>query len=48
MVFVGDDFNSRIGTQNDFIIANETNLNNLPQDDELDTIRSEETIRTLQ
>ena len=40
MVFVGSDFNSRIGTQNDFIIENEKDLNYLPQDYELDTIRS--------
>ena len=40
MVFVGDDFNIRIGTQNDFIIENENDLNYLPQDYELDTIRS--------
>ena len=40
MVFVGGDFNSRIGTQNDFIIENEKDLNYLPQDHELGTIRS--------
>ena len=40
MVFVGGDFNIRIGTQNDFIIENEKDLNYLPQDYELDTIRS--------
>ena len=40
MVFVGSDFNSRIGTQNDFITENEKDLNYLPQDYELDTIRS--------
>ena len=40
MVFVGSDFNSRIGTQNDFIIENEKDLNYLPQGYELDTIRS--------
>ena len=40
MIFVGGNFNSRIGTQNDFIIENEKDLNYLPQDYELDTIRS--------
>ena len=40
MVFVGSDFNSRIGTQNDFITESEKDLNYLPQDYELDTIRS--------
>ena len=40
MVFVGGDFNSRIGTQNDFTIENEKDLNYLPQEYELDTIRS--------
>ena len=32
MIFVGGDFNSRIETQNDFIIENEKDLNYLPQD----------------
>ena len=40
MVFVGSDFNSRIGTHNDFITESEKDLNYLPQDYELDTIRS--------
>ena len=39
MIFMGGDFNSRIGTQNDFIIGNEKDLNYLPQDYQLDTIR---------
>ena len=39
MIFVGGDFNSRTGTQNDFIIENKEGLNYLPQDYELDTIR---------
>ena len=39
MIFIGGDFNSRIGTQNDFIIGNEKDLNYLPQDYQLDTIR---------
>ena len=40
MVFVGGDLNKRIGTQNDFIVENKKDLNYLPQDYELDTIRS--------
>ena len=40
MIFVGGDFNSKIGTQNDFIIENEKDLNYLSRDYELDTIRS--------
>ena len=40
MVFVGSDFNSRIGTQNDFITESKKDLNYLLQDYELDTIRS--------
>ena len=40
MIFVGGDFNSRIGTQNDFIIKNEKDRNYLLRDYELDTIRS--------
>ena len=39
MIFVGGEFNSRIGTQNDFITENEKDLNYLPQDYELDSIR---------
>ena len=39
MIFVGGNFNSRIGTQNDFIIENEKDLNYLIQEYELDTIR---------
>ena len=38
--FIRGDFNSRIGTQNDFIIEHEKDPNYLPQDYELDTIRS--------
>lgn len=40
MVFRGGDFNIRIGIQNDFMIENEKDLNYLPQDYELNTIRS--------
>ena len=40
MVFRGGDFNIRIGTQIDFMIENEKDLIYLPQDYELDTIRS--------
>ena len=32
MVFIGGDFYNRVGTQNDFIIENEKDLNYLPQD----------------
>ena len=41
MVFIGGDFNCRIGTQSDLIIEkkNEKDLNYLLQDNELDTIR---------
>ena len=39
MVFVGGHFNCRIETQNDFIIKNQKDLNYLPQDYELNTIR---------
>ena len=38
MIFIGY-FDSRIETQNDFIIENQKNLNYLPQDYKLDTIR---------
>ena len=38
MIFIGY-FDSRIGTQNDFIIENQKNLNYLPQDYKQDTIR---------
>ena len=31
MVFIGGDFNSRIGTQNDFIIGHKKDLNYLPR-----------------
>ena len=40
MAVVGGDFNIKIGTQNDFIIKNQKDLNYLPQVYELDTIRS--------
>ena len=40
MVFIGGDFNSRIGTQTGFIIENDKDLNYLPLDYELDTITS--------
>ena len=40
MVFIGGDFNSRIGTQNYFITEHEKDLNYLPQDYELYKIRS--------
>ena len=40
MVFIGGNFNSKIGTQNDFIIENEKDLNYLPLVYELDTVRS--------
>ena len=40
MIFVGGDLKSRLGTQNDFITENEKDLNYLPQDYELNTIRS--------
>ena len=36
MVFVGDNFISKVGTQNDFIIEKEKDLNYLLQDYELD------------
>ena len=39
MVFIGGDFNSRIGTQNDFIIGHKKDLNYLPQEYELDTVK---------
>ena len=40
MVLIGAGFNCRIGTQNDFIIENEKGLRYLPQDYELNTVRS--------
>ena len=40
MVYVGDNFNSRIGTQNDFIIENGKDLTYLLQEYELDAITS--------
>ena len=38
MIFIWGDFNSGIGTQNDFIINNGKDLNYFPRDYELDTV----------
>ena len=40
IIFIGGDFNSRVGTQNDFIVENEKDFNYLPQDYELDIVTS--------
>ena len=40
IIFIGGDFNSRIGTHDDFISENEKDLTYLPQDYELDSITS--------
>ena len=39
VIFISGDFNSRIGTQNQFTIENERDLNYLPRDYKLDTIK---------
>ena len=39
MVFIGGDFNSKIEIENDFIIGHKKDLNYLPQEYELDTVK---------
>ena len=40
IIFIGGDFNSRVGTRDDLIIESENDLDYLPQDYEIDSITS--------